>query len=95
MVTYYVHMTNVAAVAEEMGAIAKQIQGMLEDMDQSAASTLANWTSSAREAYDVAHVKWTAAAQQMAAQAAAAEASLGQITDAYAEAEYQGLGLWS
>jgi hypothetical protein len=42
----------------------------------------------------VAKAKWDAAAAQMVVQAQAAENSLGQINDAYANAEYQGLGLW-
>jgi WXG100 family type VII secretion target len=87
-------MSNVAAVAEEMGAIAGRISGLLSDLDDSTKMHLAGWTSDARDAYNIAKVQWDQAAQDMAAQAVAAQSSLGQITDAYALAEYQGLGLW-
>jgi WXG100 family type VII secretion target len=94
MATYTINMGNVAAVAEEMGAIAQQIQGQLEELDSATRVHLAEWTSNARDAYNVAKAKWDAAAAQMVVQAQNAQNSLGQITDTYANAEYQGLGLW-
>ena len=94
MATYTVHMSNVAAVAEEMGAIARNIQSLLQDLDDGSKQNLAEWTSSARDAYNSAKAKWDAAAAQMVVQAGNAQNSLGQINDAYANAEYQGLGLW-
>jgi WXG100 family type VII secretion target len=94
MTTYTVNMSNVAAVAEEMGSIAQYIQGLLDDLDNSSKMNLAEWTSSARDAYNVAKAKWDAAAAQMVVQANNAQNSLGQINDSYAQAEYQGLGLW-
>jgi len=94
MATYTVNMSNVQAVAEEMGAIARFIQGLLEDLDNGSKQNLAEWTSSARDAYNSAKVKWDAAAAQMVVQANNAQNSLGQINDGYANAEYQGLGLW-
>jgi WXG100 family type VII secretion target len=94
MATYTVNMSNVQAVAEEMGAIARYIQGLLADLDNSARQSLAEWTSSAREAYNVAKAKWDAAAAQMVVQAANAQNSLSQINDSYANAEFQGQGLW-
>ena len=94
MTTYTVNMSNVAAVAEEMGAIARSIQALLADLDDSTKMNLAEWTSSARDAYNVAKAKWDAAAAQMVVQANNAQNSLGQINDSYAQAEFQGLGLW-
>ncbi|HEY3869636.1 MAG TPA: WXG100 family type VII secretion target [Actinocrinis sp.] len=94
MTTYTVNMSNVAAVAEEMGSIAQYIQGLLDDLDNSSKMNLAEWTSNARDAYNVAKAKWDAAAAQMVVQANNAQNSLGQINDSYAQAEYQGLGLW-
>jgi WXG100 family type VII secretion target len=87
-------MSNVSAVAEEMGAIAKYIQGLLQDLDDGTKQNLAEWTSSARDAYTTAKAKWDAAAAQMVVQAQNAQNSLGQINDSYANAEYQGMGLW-
>jgi WXG100 family type VII secretion target len=94
MATYTVNMSNVEEVASEMGAIAKYISGLLSDLESSTASSLAEWTSSARDAYNVAKAKWDAAAADMSVQASNAQNSLSSINDNYANAEYQGLGLW-
>ena len=48
----------------------------------------------AEAAYKVAQAKWNAACQDMSVQATKASASLASINDNYANAEYQGLGLW-
>jgi WXG100 family type VII secretion target len=94
MTTYTVNMSNVAAVAEEMGSIANYIQGLIEDLDNSATQSLQEWTSNARQTYDQAKLKWDAAASDLVVQAGNAQNSLSQITDSYANAEYQGMGLW-
>jgi WXG100 family type VII secretion target len=94
MVTYSVNMSNVQEVAAEMGAVATYIQGLLEDLDNGSKQHLAEWTSSARDAYNHAKAKWDAAAADMSVQATNAQGSLSSITDNYANAEYQGLGLW-
>jgi WXG100 family type VII secretion target len=94
MVTYAVNVSNVQEVADEMGAVAKYISGLLEDLDNGAKQNLAEWAGSAREAYDTAKAQWDAAAADMAVQAANAQNSLSLIVSNYANAEYQGLGLW-
>jgi WXG100 family type VII secretion target len=94
MATYTVNMSNVQEVAAEMGAISQRISSLLEDLDNGSKQNLAEWTSSARDAYNVCKAKWDAAAADMAVQAVNAQNSLGSITDNYANAEYQGLGLW-
>jgi WXG100 family type VII secretion target len=94
MTTYTVHMDNVQAVADEMGKLATRVEAMITDLNQNCAASLANWTSDAQQAYHFNSAQWTNAANNMPTQAAAAQAGLGQITDAYALAEYQGLGLW-
>jgi WXG100 family type VII secretion target len=94
MASYTVNMSNVQAVAEEMGAIARYIQGLLEDLDSASKMNLAEWTSQARDVYNAAKVQWDNAAGAMVTQAGNAENSLSGINDAYANAEYQGLGLW-
>jgi WXG100 family type VII secretion target len=94
MATYTVNMGNVQEVASEMGAIASYIQGLLEDLDNGTMQNLSEWTSSARDAYNVAKAKWDAAAQDMSVQAQNAQASLSNINDNYANAERTGLGLW-
>jgi len=47
------------------------------------------WTSDARDSYNISKAKWDAAAAQMVVQAGNAENALTQINDAYANAEYQ------
>ena len=70
------------------------VQAMIEQLNQDCASSLAEWTSTAREAYQTYSGQWTTAANDLPVQAANAQNSLGEITSAYATAEYQGLGLW-
>jgi len=94
MVTYAVNVSNVQEVADEMGAIARYINGLLEGLDDGTKQNLAEWAGPAREAYDVAKAKWDAAAADMSVQANSAQNSLSLIVDNYANAEYQGLGLW-
>jgi uncharacterized protein YukE len=95
MTTYTVNMSNVTAVAEEMGAIANYIQGLIDDLDSSTKQNLLEWTSSAQASYALAKAKWDVAAGDLVFQAGQAQSSLSQITDSYANAEYQGMGLWS
>jgi WXG100 family type VII secretion target len=94
MATYTVNMSNVQEVAAQMGTIARYIQTLLTDLDDASKQNLAQWTSDARDTYNVAKAKWDAAAAQMVVQAAKAENSLTQINDTYANAEFQGVGLW-
>ena len=95
MATYALNISNVQEIADEMGAIANYIQGVLDDLDSGASLNLAEWTSSARDAYNAAKKIWDKAAADMVVQASNAQCSLSSITNNYALAEYQGLGLWS
>jgi WXG100 family type VII secretion target len=95
MVTYAVNISNVQEVAGEMGIIAGKIQTMVDELNNQQNLNLAEWSGQARDAYSRDQVIWNAAAKDMSAQATAAQNALGSITDAYANAEYQGLGLWS
>jgi WXG100 family type VII secretion target len=95
MATYTVNMSNVGEVANEMNSIAQQIMTMLSDLNAQVQASLSQWSSAARDAYNTAQAQWNAAAQDMSAQASKASASLSSINDNYANAEYQGLGLWS
>ncbi|MEY9862976.1 WXG100 family type VII secretion target [Catenulispora sp. GAS73] len=94
MATYTVNMSNVQEVAAQMGIIAGHIQRLLTDLDDGSKQHLAEWTSDSQQAYYAAKAVWDAKAADMAVQAQNAMNSLGSINDAYANAEYQGLGLW-
>jgi WXG100 family type VII secretion target len=95
MATYALNISNVQEIADEMGAIARYIQGLLEDLESGTAQSLAEWTSSARDSYNTAKAAWDKAAADMVTQACNAQGSLSSITNNYALAEYQGMGLWS
>jgi WXG100 family type VII secretion target len=88
-------MSNVQEVADQMGVLAAYIQNLLADLEASSQASLAQWASNARDAYTPAKRRWDEAADKMAQQAQAAQNSLTSINNAYALAEYQGLGLWS
>jgi WXG100 family type VII secretion target len=95
MATYTVNITTLAEIAGEMGRISSNIQGILANLDNGTAQNLSEWTSAARDAYNVAKAKWDAAAQDMVAQAGNAQASLAAIGDNYQTAEQRGAALWS
>jgi WXG100 family type VII secretion target len=94
MATYTVNMSNVQEVAAQMGVIATHIRSLLTDLDDGTKQHLAEWTADSQQAYYVAKAQWDAKAADMSVQATNAQSSLGSINDAYANAEYQGLGLW-
>ena len=94
MATYTVNMSNVQEVAAQMGVISQHIQQLLSDLDDGTKMHLAEWTSDSQQAYYAAKAVWDAKAADMAVQAGNAMNSLSSINDAYANAEYQGLGLW-
>ena len=94
MVTYAVNMSNVQEVAAEMQIISGNIQSMVSDLNDQQSINLADWTGPAKDAYYHDQAIWNSAAQDMSVQATNAQAALSNITDAYANAEYQGLGLW-
>lgn len=94
MTTYTVHMDNVQAVAEEMSALGTRVQAMIERLNQDCAASLAEWAGNAQTAYQTYSGQWTSAANDLPVQAQNAQNSLSEITNAYAQAEYQGLGLW-
>ena len=94
MTTYTVNISQLAEIAGEMGQIAQNIRGDLEDLDNASMQNLSEWTSAARDAYNVAKAKWDAAAADMVTQAANAQASLATIGSNYQQAEQVGMSLW-
>src|ERR1700759_3892343 len=67
--TFTVNMSNVQEGASEMSATARYIQGLLEALDNGSKQNLAEWTSSARDAYNQAKAIWDNAAADMGTQA--------------------------
>jgi hypothetical protein len=95
MVTYSVNMDNVQEVAAQMGAIAAYMKEMLDDLNTQLAASLSDWSAVSQElGYAPCQTNWNNAVENMTHQANIAQGQLGKIMDAYANAEYQGLGLW-
>jgi WXG100 family type VII secretion target len=94
MTTYSVNINQLAEIAGEMGQIAGNIQANLEELDSASLQNLSEWTSAARDAYNVAKAKWNSAAQGMVTQAKNAQASLAAIGSNYQQAERVGTSLW-
>jgi WXG100 family type VII secretion target len=94
MTTYSVNISQLAEIAGEMGTIASNIQGHLEELDSASAQNLSEWTSAARDAYNEAKAKWDAAAAGMVSQARNAQTSLASIGSNYQQAERVGMSLW-
>jgi WXG100 family type VII secretion target len=95
MATYTVNMGNVQQVATDMNTISTQIQTMLSDLNTQVQANLSQWSSTARDAYTAAQIKWNAAAQDMSMQAQKASASLNSINENYGAAETSGQNLWA
>src|SRR5690349_6894820 len=93
-VTYGVDMSQVQTIAVEMESITKQIRLLIQSLEEEAASSLQHWTGDAKATYAECKAKWDQAAYNMAAAAAKATTSLGQINQVYNTGERQGVSLW-
>jgi len=94
MATYAVNMSNVQEVAAQMGVLGNYIHNLLDQLDNGTLQNLSEWNAESRTAYEKAKIIWTQKADDMGRQATVAQNALTQIHDNYANAEYQGLGLW-
>ncbi|MGW1561915.1 WXG100 family type VII secretion target [Streptomyces sp. NPDC002144] len=94
MATCEVSFSQMEFVAGEMQTITKNVQEMIRNLDDSSKQRLAEWSSDARQIYNVAKAKWDAAAEEMQRQAGIATSSLGTITDHYVHGEKYGVNLW-
>ncbi|MBY8886056.1 WXG100 family type VII secretion target [Streptomyces sp. PTM05] len=94
MTTYSVSHQQMQYVGGEMETITRNIQSTLTNLDDAAKQNLAQWSSDARDAYNVAKAKWDAAAAQMQHQAQTATQALGTIDGYYTSGEKYGVSLW-
>lgn len=92
--TYRINFPQVEHVTEEMRTISRNITNLLEALDDSAKSNLAEWTSQAQEAYAQSKRQWDAAAADMVQQSIAAGTTLEQIRATYGQAEVTNSGMW-
>ena len=94
MTTYTAELNEIETLAEEMSSLGQTIYSIIEQLTADCNASLQEWSSTARDAYTQYANTWTQAANDLPVQAQNAQQALSQITDAYANAEYQGLGLW-
>jgi uncharacterized protein YukE len=94
MATYTVHISNVQEIADELAQLGAKVQAMIERLDSECQSSLSEWTSAAKGQYLRYSSQWNNAAADLPIQARNAQAALAEISNGYANAEYQGLGLW-
>ncbi|MEW2113719.1 hypothetical protein AB0945_00710 [Streptomyces sp. NPDC005474] len=94
MSTYSVNMSNVNTVVEEMSSISTNIKTMLDSLAQDTSVNLAEWTSEARESYNVCKLSWDNAATSMVNQAVRAHTSLSGINTNYGASESRGRQMW-
>ncbi|MGW7578910.1 WXG100 family type VII secretion target [Streptomyces sp. NPDC054765] len=94
MTTYQVSLEQMSFVEGEMQTIARQIQQTLSELEASSKSSLAHWSSDARDAYNIAKAKWDEAAAAMQQQSAEAAKGLGTIGEYYNSGEKYGVNLW-
>lgn len=95
MADYTVQMGAVDVSQQELMAATKRIQQLIEQLEQEARSSLAQWEGSVRDFYYVKKAEWDAAAAQMAQAAGRAGSQLGEINQSYNQAERYGTNLWS
>jgi WXG100 family type VII secretion target len=78
-----------------MAGVTRSIQNQLVELDSQVRGSLQEWTSDAREAYNVSKATWDAAAAKLPEALSRAEHALGEITSSYNQAEKAGANMWS
>jgi WXG100 family type VII secretion target len=94
MTSYQVSLEQMAFVEGEMKSITDQLTSTLNDLDDASKQHLAEWSSDARDAYNLAKAKWDAAATQMVSQLGTASGAVSEIGDYYTSGEKYGVSLW-
>lgn len=94
MPQYQFNFAMADATRDNMAAITRNLQTMLQDLDTQVRSSLQEWTSDARLAYDQSKAKWDAAAARMPEALVRAETTLQEISGGYLRAEHTGTQMW-
>lgn len=93
--TYSINSPQVEHVIEEMLTITRNITGLLEALDESARSSLAQWHGNAQKAYAENKAAWDAAAAEMVQQSVMAGRTLESVNATYGHAEVTNTNVWS
>lgn len=98
-------MADGSYVMAQFGAIAQgesdlasayaRVQTITETLQSQLNSSLAQWSGSARDAYNVARAKWTAAEQNMQSVLASLHGVAGEAAVSYPATEAANAGQWA
>jgi WXG100 family type VII secretion target len=92
--TYTFNFSLAEGTCSDMSTITSNIQNMLTDLEQEVQGSLQEWTSDARDAYNVSKAKWDAAAAKMPEALGRAQNALTEISSGYSQVERAGGNMW-
>ncbi|NTW40454.1 MAG: WXG100 family type VII secretion target [Cellulomonadaceae bacterium] len=81
--------------AQSLDDAARDMTGVLEDLDQQVSVLRGQWTGAAQQAYDDAQQKWAEAMRELVTLAADASRVAGDAASRYASAERSNTQRWS
>ncbi|WP_433261127.1 WXG100 family type VII secretion target [Actinosynnema sp. CS-041913] len=94
MAQYQFNFSLADATRDNMAAITNNIRTMLDELHSNVTGSLQEWTSDARDAYNVSKQKWDAAAARMPYSLQRAEVTLNEISNGYLKVEHTGTQMW-
>ena len=83
-----------ASGEDEFQQILHALRGQLEQLDAELRASLSEWSGEAQAAYQVAHARWQAAADDMASRLAWLHSVLGTAHQNYHSARATNVGMW-
>ena len=95
MTQYDFSFSAADATRDQMAAITLRMQAMLQELDNNVKGSLQQWTSAARDQYNISQAKWNAAANEMPKCLNRAELALNEISNGYLRVEHTGVNMWS
>lgn len=95
MANYQFSFPLADATRDNMANITIRIQEMLKQLDENVRGSIQEWTSDAREAYNVSKAKWDGAAARMPYCLQRAEVTLNEISQGYLKVEHTGTDMWN
>lgn len=93
--TYTADAAAAAAVGEDMQSASRSLQNIVDELNTTLKSNLADWDDDAKNAYNAAQAKWNAASANMWTQLNASEQALTSIMQGYTRATNSGVQVFS
>lgn len=94
MSNFAVSFTEMNMFAGKLKATSASIKTALQDMERTVEASAADWTGSAKQAYQVAKAEWNRLANQMPVQVDQAQATVTRINETYLNTEQRNTQLW-